>query len=156
MHWITVKWTKRKILQCMFCASSVEECLLCGSSCSLPTLDWFHTSQCTLAGGKEYVAKLNRTSRADNDTWLSLTYLHSPGNPTVWPCSGRELQQHPHLGLMLLCRKSDLEVQTEGDVEKFLHVATADWTERIRKLPHIPQNLPNYAVNVITMYTKKV
>lgn len=128
---------KIKILLCRFCESSVAECLPCGSSCIIPTLDWFHTFQCTLSG--EINTTVNTTVKPDitanNETWFSLTYLHSPGNPRACPCSERVPQQpelHPH-EVMLLCSKSDLEVQAEGDPGMFLQGASAKWTERKRQ-----------------------
>ena len=42
-------WYQCMTLQCMSCASSAVECHLCGSSGSLPRLDWFHIAPCILS-----------------------------------------------------------------------------------------------------------
>lgn len=85
----------------------------------------------------EYYCKYYCKTKHYCQQWFSLTYLHSPGNPRACPCSERVPQQpdlHPH-EVMLLCSKSYLEVQAEGDPDMLLQGASAKWTECKRQSP---------------------
>lgn len=120
-----------EMLQCKSCVSSVEECRLCGSSCSLPTLAWSHTSQCTLSEERNILKNKVGLQEWELRFEFFFRYLHFPDNPRGFPCSGGEPQQpdqHSHPGAIKLCRTNDLEVQMERDTARVLHAASADTT----------------------------